>query len=126
MFARSVSLRLKPESAVQFARIVESEIIPLLWKQKGFQDEIAFVTAGGSEAVGISLWKEKEDADAYHRSTYPKVQKLLALVVEGTLQLHTYEVSNSTFHKIREVFRPAMAARPSSRPLGKGNSNNKK
>ena len=100
MFARSVSLRLKPRSVAEFGRIVENEIIPLLWKQKGFQDEITFVTTGGLEAVGISLWEEKEDAEAYHRRTYPEVQKLLAKVVEGTAQLHTYEVSNSTFHKI--------------------------
>ena len=118
MFASSVSLRLKPMSVSEFSRIVESEIIPLLWKQKGFQDEIAFVTTGGLEAFGISLWQEREDAEAYHRNTYPEVQKLLALVAEGTLQLHTYEVSNSTFHKIRQVFRPAMAAKPSSRLPG--------
>jgi len=46
------------------------------------------------------LWEAKEDAEAYHRNTYPEVQKLLAKVVEGTPQLHTYEVCNSTFHKI--------------------------
>jgi hypothetical protein len=115
MFARSVSLRLKPTAASEFTRIVESEIIPLLWKQKGFQDEIAFVTADGSEAIGISLWEEKQDAEAYHRHIYPEVQKLLAPVTEEILQLHTYEVSNSTFHKIPKVFRPAMAAKPSSR-----------
>ncbi len=100
MFARNVSLRLKPKSVAEFTRIVENEIIPLLWKQKGFQDEITFVTKGGSEAIGISLWEEKENAEAYNRGTYPEVQKLLAKVVEGTPQLHTYEVSNSTFHKI--------------------------
>lgn len=100
MFARNVSVRLKPKSVAEFTRIVEREIIPLLWKQKGFQDAITFVTTGGLEAVGISLWEEKEDAEAYHRNTFPEAQKLLAKVVEGTPQLHTYEVSNSTFHKV--------------------------
>jgi hypothetical protein len=100
MFARNVSLRLKPKSVAEFTRIVENEIIPLLWKQKGFQDEITFVTTGGSEAFGISLWDEKENAEAYDRNTYPEVQKLLAKVVEGTPQIQTYEVSNSTFHKV--------------------------
>jgi hypothetical protein len=118
MFARNVSLRLKPKNVAEFTRIVESEIIPLLWKQKGFQDEIAFVTTDGLEAFGISLWEEKEDAEAYDFNAYPEVQKLLASVAEGALQLQTYEVSNSTFHKIRQVFRPVMADKPSSRLPG--------
>jgi heme-degrading monooxygenase HmoA len=72
----------------------------LLRKQPGFQDEIAFVVPDGTAAVSVSVWDYKEHADAYHRSTYPTVLKTLAKVVEGTPEVHTYEVSNSTFHKI--------------------------
>jgi hypothetical protein len=79
---------------------LRTEVIPLLRKQKGFQDEITLVAPGGLEAIGISLWDEKENAEAYSRTTYQDVQKALAKVVEGTPQVHTYEVSNSTFHKI--------------------------
>ena len=100
MFARNVSLQLKPNSVGEFSRMIEKEIIPLLRKQKGFQDEIMFIASGGLEAVGISLWEEKENADAYSRKTYPEVMKALANVVEGTPQVQTYGVSNSTFHKI--------------------------
>ena len=100
MFARTVSLHLKPNSVAEFTQIIETDIIPLLRKQQGFQDEIAFVVPGGTEAVGISLWDHKEHAEAYHRGTYPTVLKALANVVEGTPQVHTYEVSNSTFHAI--------------------------
>lgn len=100
MFARNVSLHLKPNSVAEFTRTIEKEIIPLLRKQKGFQDEIMFVASSGLEAVGISLWEEKENAEAYNRGTYPEVLKSLAKVVEGTPRVQTYEVSNSTFHKI--------------------------
>ena len=100
MFARNVSMHLKPNSVPEFTRTLDKEIIPLLRKQKGFQDEITFVTPGGSEAIGISLWDQKENADAYTRNTYPEVLKGLSKVVEGTPQVQTYEVSNSTFHKI--------------------------
>ena len=100
MFARNVSLHLKPNSVGEFSRMIEKEIIPLLRKQKGFQDEIMFIASGGLEAVGISLWEEKENAEAYHRRTYPEVMKALAKVVDGIPQIQTYEVSNSTFHKI--------------------------
>jgi hypothetical protein len=47
----------------------------------------------------------KEHADTYHRDTSPAVLKALAKVVESTPQVHTYEVSNSTFHNI--VTRPS-------------------
>jgi len=93
-------MHLKPNSVAEFTRTLEKEIIPLLRKQKGFQDEITLVAPGGSEAVGISLWEEKENAEAYNRGIYPEVLKALAKVVEGTPQVQTYEVSNSTFHKI--------------------------
>jgi len=100
MFARSVSIHLKPNSVREFTDTIDKEITPLLRKQKGFQDEITFVASGGTEAVGISLWDQKENAEAYNRGTYPEVARTLAKVVEGTPQIKTYEVSNSTFHKI--------------------------
>ncbi len=100
MFARRISVRLKANGAAEFTRTLENEIIPMLRKQKGFQDEISFVVPGGTEAFGISLWDQKENAEVYDRGTYPQVLKALAKVVEGTPQVQTYEVSNSTFHKI--------------------------
>ncbi len=100
MFARSVSMRLKPNSVAEFSQMIEKETLPQLRKQKGFQDEITFVAPGGAEAVAVSLWDQKENADDYSRDAYPGVLKALGNVVEGTPQVRTYEVSNSTFHKI--------------------------
>src|SRR3989454_9437008 len=100
MFARQVSMRLKPNSSKAFTDTIEKEIIPLLRKQKGFQDEITFVVPGGTEAVGVSLWDQKENAEAYDRGTYPQVLNALSKVIEGTPNVQAYEVSNSTFHKI--------------------------
>src|SRR5438105_15690780 len=100
MFARQVSMRLKPNSNKAFTDTIEKEIIPLLRKQKGFQDEITFVVPGGTEAVAISLWDQKENAEAYSRAAYPQVLRALAKVVEEIPQVQTSEVSNSTFHKI--------------------------
>ena len=93
-------MHLKPNSVAEFTQTVDKEIIPLLRKQKGFQDEITFIVPGGKEAVAISLWDDAEDAEAYRRGTYLKVQKALVNVVDGTPQIQTYQVSNSTFHKI--------------------------
>jgi len=93
-------MHLKPNSVAEFTQRLDKEIIPLLRKQKGFQDEITFVGPSGTQAFGISLWERAENAEAYNRGTYPEVTRLLATVVEGTPQVETYEVANSTFHKI--------------------------
>jgi heme-degrading monooxygenase HmoA len=100
MFARHVSLRLKPHSVPEFTRAIEKEIIPLLRKHKGFRDELTLVVAGGTEAIGISLWDSKESAEAYNRETYAQVLKSLSKVIEGTPRIETFEVANSTFHKL--------------------------
>jgi len=99
MFARSVAIRLKPNSVGEFNRTFEKDILPLLQRQKGFQDEITLVASNGSDVIGISVWDQRESAEAYNRAAYPEVQKLLAKVSEGTPQVQTYDVGTSTFHK---------------------------
>ena len=100
MFARKVHMHLRPNSIAEFTQRLEKDVLPLLRKQKGFQDEITFVAQGGGEAFGISLWDKAEDAEAYNRGAYPEVTKFLAPVVDGTPRIETYSVANSTFHKI--------------------------
>jgi hypothetical protein len=100
MFARSVSFHLKPGRATEFAQLLDTNIIPELRKQKGFRDEIALVAPGGADAVGISMWDLKENAETYARGAYNGVLKTLAPVLEGTPEVLTYEVANSTFHKM--------------------------
>lgn len=100
MIARNVHLRLKPNSVPEFTLTIEKEIIPMLRKQKGFQDDLSIVAPGGRDVIGISLWDEKADAEAYGRGAYPQTLKALENVVEGTPEVRTYHVSNSTFHKV--------------------------
>jgi len=99
MFARSVTMRLKPNTVSEFNKTLEKEVLPLLQKQKGFRDELTLVSSNGTEVLGISLWDQKQDAETYNRAVYPEVQKLLSKVIEGTPQVQTYEVSMSTIHK---------------------------
>ena len=99
MFARSVSLKLKANGAPEFNRLIENEIIPLLKKQSGFRDEITLIATERSEAVAISFWETKENAEAYNRTGYPEILKFLEKVVEGTPKVEVFELSNSTLHK---------------------------
>jgi hypothetical protein len=100
MYARNVSMNLKPNSAREFTQTFEKDILPILRKQNGFRDEITFVNTDGKDVLAISLWDRKENAEQYGRDTYPQVLKGLARVVEGTPEVHAYEVGNSTWHKI--------------------------
>ena len=100
MFARSVSIQLKPNSFAEFTRTLDKEVIALLRKQKGFKDEITLVGQDGKEVIAISVWDLRENAEAYHRGTFPEVLKILANVVEGTPEVRTYEVASSTLHQI--------------------------
>ncbi len=102
MFARLVSMDLKPDSAVAFTRTIENEIIPLLRKQKGFEHEVTFVAPNGTEAVEISLWDDRGNAQAYSRTTYPQVLELLSKVTEGIPVVMNYDVANSTLHTIAD------------------------
>jgi hypothetical protein len=100
MYARRVSMTLKPNSTVEFTQRLEKEVIPMLRKQSGFRDEITFVAPGGTEAFGLSLWDNKQSADTYNRGPYAEVTKILSKLVDGTPRVETFEVANSTFHKI--------------------------
>jgi hypothetical protein len=99
MFARNVSLRLKPNTLSEFTRIFEKEIIPMLRKQSGFRDEIAFAVPGGLDVVAISLWDSKDYAEAYNTAGYPEVLKILDEVLDGTPKVQVSDVISSTIHK---------------------------
>ena len=99
MFARKVSIHLKPNSTADFKKKMESEVIPLLRKKAGFLDEITFLYPSGKEVHAFSLWESAEHAEAYNREGYPEVTRILTSVIEGTARVQTYEVLNSTIQR---------------------------
>lgn len=100
MFARIVTMPLKPGSTSEFAKAIEKGVIPLLRRHKGFLDEIALVTDDGKIGFGISFWDSKESAETYNRSGFGDVMKVLEKVTAGPSELKVCQVTNSTAHKI--------------------------
>jgi hypothetical protein len=99
MFARNISMHLKSNMLSDYTRAFEKDVLPLLRKQNGFKDEITLAGSGGVDLSAISLWENKNDADTYNTNTYPQVLKTLARFIEGTPQVHTFDVVTSTLHK---------------------------
>jgi len=98
MFARNVTLRVKPNHVKEVTSKFEKEILPILRKANGFRDQITMFREN-DETVGISLWNNKAELDAYTKDTDPQVVKLLEPFITGTPEVRTYEVSTSSGHK---------------------------
>jgi hypothetical protein len=99
MFARHVSLQLKPTLAYEFPVTFEKEILPLLRKQKGFVDELLLMTPEKRDVVAISLWETKQHAETYHREVYPQIEKIVNKYAEGIPVVKHFEPQYSTFHQ---------------------------
>src|SRR5207248_11362499 len=99
MFVRKVTTLLTPHSISKFSRLMEEDIMHMLGKQNGFQDEPKFFDPSEGAVTSISLRDKASNAETYSRETYPAVLKKLAALIEGTRKLDTYETLGSTFHK---------------------------
>src|ERR1700691_773211 len=96
MFARNVSLRLKPGKLNEFTRTFDKEVLSILRKQPGFREEITFTLPGEVELIAISLWDSKEQADAYNASAYAKVLQAVNTMLDGAPKVQSLNVLSST------------------------------
>ena len=99
MFARCVTMNLKPNMVAQFKQTVETEVLPVLQRREGFQNELMLIASDGREAMGISLWDNQQHAEAYAQQSYPEVQQILSKLTDSTPVVRTYEASIATFEK---------------------------
>jgi len=99
MYARNVAVRLKPNTLSDFTKTLETNVLPILRRQKGFQDEITFAMPSEIDVVAISLWDSKENAEAYNSAGYPEVLKSLEKFLDGSPKLRVSNVISSTLHK---------------------------
>jgi Antibiotic biosynthesis monooxygenase len=108
MFARNVSIRLKPNTLPEFIETFEKYVLPLLRQQPGFRDEITLAAEGGTHVTALSIWDSKEQADKCDRSAY--YLNKLGKVLDGTPKVRVSTVINSTFHNMLWPQRPGTAA----------------
>ncbi len=92
-FARNVHFQIKKGKEQEFNNLFEKEVVPVLRKQAGFQQEVTLSNPTG--ALGISLWDDRKSAETYQTATYPSVLAKLTGLIEGTPKVETYEMASS-------------------------------
>ena len=101
MFTRVVELKAKSGKARELAQTINDKALPILKKQDGFVDEIVLVSDTEPDRIlALSFWKRQQDADLYNKDQYPKVNELIAHLVERAPVVKTFNVDTSTTHKI--------------------------
>ena len=96
MFARNVSLLLKPDTLKDFTTTFQKEIIPMLRKQSGFQDEMAIAAADGRNVTAVSLWDSEAQSEIYATTTYLAVLEILQRFLESPPKVRAWSVVSFT------------------------------
>jgi len=100
VYARTVRMSVKDGAVEALTELIDSEIIPLVRPLTGFQDALTLIVPGGLEAIGISVWSRRADADRYVRCTEGEVMNRLARFLDDFGTPRTFRLSNSTFHMV--------------------------
>lgn len=100
MFTRHVVMKIKPDSAAEFTRIIEDQVIPQLRGQEGCRHVDCSVVPALSEAVLNSYWDTEGYAAAYNGKANPEGLKSLAEVTDGVPEVEAFHISSATFHSI--------------------------
>ncbi|HEY6930700.1 MAG TPA: hypothetical protein VJA66_13560 [Thermoanaerobaculia bacterium] len=93
-FARNVQFQVKSGKETELNNLFEKEVVPMLRKQEGFQEELTLVNPKGAHF--ISLWDNRKNAETYEKATYPQVLAKLTPFIVGTPNVEIYETA-STF-----------------------------
>jgi heme-degrading monooxygenase HmoA len=101
MFTRIVDVTSKTGKGRELTRVVSEKVLSILKAQPGFLDEITLVSdESPDQIVAISFWKSREDADKYHRENFARVTEIISVLTEGEPRVRTFDVEQSTVHKI--------------------------
>jgi hypothetical protein len=100
LYARNVVFRTKSNTQSDYTHTFENQILPLLKKQKVFKEEITLCNYGSPEAVSISLWEHKINADDCNTQAYQEVLKTLGKMIDGTPRVQTFGTIVSTSHNV--------------------------
>ena len=104
MFARMLEFKVKPEMEKDFLKTVREEVMPIMRKQLGFFDVIAFRADAHLERhIVISLWNRKTDAEKYETEQFLKVNEILRPYLHTPITVTPYEVETTVSEKVLAI-----------------------
>lgn len=90
-YARNVQFQVKTGKEKELNTLFEKEVLPVLRKQNGFQEEVTLVNPKGAHF--ISFWDNQKNAETYEKATYPSLLAKLKEYIVGTPMVETYETA---------------------------------
>ena len=95
-FARNVQFTVKAGKADEFNRLLRTEVLPLLNKEKGFRQDLTVLNL--NSGTSISVWDDRASAETYNTKTYPEVLKKLNPVLDGAPRVEMCETIHTLVH----------------------------
>jgi quinol monooxygenase YgiN len=93
-YARNLQFLIQPGKDAEFARLMKTEVLPILKRHKGFQSEVALVN--DERAIGISFWDDRASAESYAATGYADVVQKLTPVMNGQPKVESFTIASTT------------------------------
>ena len=101
MFARTLELTVKVEKKPDFIKKVKAEILPVLHRQVGFVQMLAFENEIElNKALVVRLWYTQADAERYEKQTFPKIKQILEPFLVTAPVMKVYKVEETISDKL--------------------------
>ena len=97
-FARNVHFTVRNGKIDEFNRLMNTEILPLVKKEKGFRQDLTLLN--GNIGMSTSVWDDRTCAETYNTKTYPEVLQKLTPILEGTPRVDTYDTIFTTIPNV--------------------------
>ena len=89
--ARSVRFPIVAGKKVEFTKLFNDKVLPLLRSQDGFKNEIMMIN--DDHVIGVSVWSGSDSLQKYATVTYPKVEQILSSLMSGKPQIENFELT---------------------------------
>lgn len=102
MFARVVSIKMRPDCESELSRIFEQEVVPRFRQERDFLGLLAFIRTDGTQALSFSFWDQEKRSEANCPADLSALTAL-AGVIQGTPAVQAYWVSHSILQTMKNI-----------------------
>lgn len=102
MFARAVSIKVRPDCESELSRIFEQKVVPRFRQERDFLGLLAFIRTDGTQALSFSFWDQEKRAEANCPADLSALTALVG-VIHGTPAVQAYWVSHSILQTMKNI-----------------------